>query len=137
MTTQYNNPTPVAVCLVRSAKRLLALRRGIAPKIGEMAFPGGFVDEMESAETAACRELMEETGIQTSVDDWYPVATRITPRNQLLVFVKYRHELFDDELLGFEPNEEALELLFVEPGADMAFPLHQDVLNDIKLWNKN
>ena len=44
--------------------KLLLIRRGNPPFKDCLAFPGGFVEEGESAEEAASRELMEETGIQ-------------------------------------------------------------------------
>lgn len=48
----------------RTVTRLLLIRRGGHPFKDCLAFPGGFVEQGESAEEAASRELMEETGIQ-------------------------------------------------------------------------
>lgn len=43
--------------------RMLLVRRGLPPSQGQYAFPGGRVEEGETDEAAARRELMEETGI--------------------------------------------------------------------------
>lgn len=43
--------------------RVLLVRRGQPPSQGQYAFPGGRVEEGETDEAAARRELMEETGI--------------------------------------------------------------------------
>lgn len=43
---------------------LLVVQRGIAPFIGEYALPGGFVNNAETPQQAAARELAEETNIQ-------------------------------------------------------------------------
>lgn len=48
---------------IQGGVRFLAIKRGGHPFIGKYAFPGGFVEENESCETGAARELYEETGI--------------------------------------------------------------------------
>lgn len=138
----YNNPTPVAVALVRFVSprgdvKLLAVKRGIPP-IGGVAFPGGYINEGESAEVAVARELLEETGIKTTPAEWYPVATRITEHNRLLIFMK------SHVLLTFQPgiplpfehdsNGETLGLELVDCEDSLCFPLHQDILSNKILW---
>lgn len=65
----YDNPRPavtVDIALFHLSKRgarVLLIQRGREPFKGDWAFPGGFVDEDESLEKAAARELYEETGL--------------------------------------------------------------------------
>ncbi|MCK5786344.1 MAG: bifunctional hydroxymethylpyrimidine kinase/phosphomethylpyrimidine kinase [Candidatus Sabulitectum sp.] len=57
----YRNPLPAVILLLQMNGEVLLARRAAAPAKGELGFPGGFVDLGESPETAAARELKEET----------------------------------------------------------------------------
>src|SRR5438874_1760584 len=59
----WANPIPVAVALVPIGGGLLVIRRAIQPGLGKLALPGGFVEEHETWQQGAAREVLEETGI--------------------------------------------------------------------------
>lgn len=65
--TKYFRPSvTVDAVLYRKTKtgiKLLMIKRGGHPFIGCYAFPGGFVERDEDCETAAARELEEETHV--------------------------------------------------------------------------
>lgn len=132
---QYNNPTPVAVALIPKDGGLIIIRRAIAP-IGGWALPGGFIDEMETAEIACAREVKEETGFILEAGMFKPMTTRITPRNQLLIFLLYTGSTKEIDLNDFVPNKEASACLIGYPKDELCFPLHTELLQMRHLWER-
>lgn len=68
-TYDYPRPSLTVDCVIfakdaHSEWNVLLIQRAHEPFAGKWAFPGGFVDEKESAEEAALRELKEETGVE-------------------------------------------------------------------------
>src|SRR5262249_8366853 len=64
---EYPRPaltTDLVVVTTEARPRVLLIRRKRGPFAGRWAIPGGFVDENESLESAARRELCEETGVE-------------------------------------------------------------------------
>ncbi len=59
---KYRKPGVTADCVIFCEDKVLMVRRGNHPFIGELAFPGGFAEAGESTERTAERELEEETG---------------------------------------------------------------------------
>ena len=48
---------------------LVVIRRNIEPRKGTLTLPGGYIDLGETWQEGARRELLEETGIEISVND--------------------------------------------------------------------
>ena len=63
----YWRPAVTTDCVIfgydpREGLSLLLIERGVEPFKGKWAFPGGFLQENETVEECAARELKEETG---------------------------------------------------------------------------
>jgi ADP-ribose pyrophosphatase YjhB (NUDIX family) len=135
---KYNNPVPVSVCLapiecelrfestLYKFCQLLYVRRGIDPKKGCWALPGGYVNEMETAEQAASRELKEETGVNVTSNAWKLEVTDITESNRLLLFMSSPC-LASSEIVDWsQKTSETIEMApRTSGGHQAAFDLHE------------
>jgi ADP-ribose pyrophosphatase YjhB (NUDIX family) len=63
----YVDPKLAAVVLASQDGQLLLVRRGIEPELGKWSFPSGYVDRGEAVESAAVREVKEETNMDVEV----------------------------------------------------------------------
>lgn len=60
---RYENPRVLVATVVSFENRLLLCRRAEQPSIGRWNLPSGFLELDETLETAAAREVAEETGV--------------------------------------------------------------------------
>jgi ADP-ribose pyrophosphatase YjhB (NUDIX family) len=60
----HRNPVPTVDAIMERGSKVLMIRRKNAPFAGCLALPGGYVNEGETAEDAARREVMEETSLE-------------------------------------------------------------------------
>jgi ADP-ribose pyrophosphatase YjhB (NUDIX family) len=110
---------------------LLVVRRAIPP-VGRLALIGGFVEEHESWQVCAAREVREEAGVTLDPAALEPLwyASSEPHPNRLLLF-SLAPALRAEELPPFTPNSEASErgVIYGPDGIDgidagLVFPLH-------------
>lgn len=129
----WANPTPVAVVLVPvvdgERTGLLVVRRAIPP-VGRLALIGGFIEEHESWQECAAREVREEACVELEPAKLEPLwyASSEPWPNRILLF-SLAPALRANELPPFVPNDEASErgIIFGPEGVEeLAFPLHAE-----------
>jgi len=104
--------------------RLLFTHRNHQPQMGAWALPSGFVDRGEALPHAVIREVREETGLDTAVDELLGVFSR---PNDPVIFIVYRLHQIGGRLA---PGPEAHDVRFFAE-ADFpppAFPSDPDIL---------
>jgi ADP-ribose pyrophosphatase YjhB (NUDIX family) len=120
----FSNPVPVAVALVPYKGKLVGLRRGIEPRKGQIALPGGYINAGESYQAALSRELFEETGVSVPEKAWEVFHVGVSVEsNRILIFGRCR------EIENVDLNykcEETEEIFMIDSMMSLAFPLHEE-----------
>lgn len=129
---EYANPKPtVDVIIYDQQKGVVIIKRRNFPH--GYALPGGFVDEGESVEHAAIREMKEETGLDVKLTGLLGVYSRPDrdPRQHTISTV-FIGEPVDP--VALKAGDDAAEAVFY-PLDKLPEPIvfdHLDVLNDFK-----
>ena len=114
----FSNPKLAAGVVVEHEGAILLVRRNHEPMYGRWSFPSGFVDAGEVVEEAACREVLEETGVEVRIERLLGVYSQ---RDHPIVFVAYAGRSVAGAPMS---GDEALEVGLFPPDAlpDLAFP---------------
>lgn len=64
--TYFHNIAAAVAVVFRYEDKVLFTVRNMEPDKGKLDLPGGFIDPNETAQEAACREVLEEMGMQIS-----------------------------------------------------------------------
>lgn len=94
-TYKYPHPAVTTDCVIfgfdGTRLQVLLIERGIEPFKGRWAFPGGFLNPDETAETGALRELQEETGLTGAYIEQFHTYTDPDrdPRDRVITIAYY------------------------------------------------
>lgn len=122
----YRNPLPAVALVVRRGRRVLLVRRAVAPAKGMLCLPGGFLELGETAEEGGRRELLEETGLTAEGTRVLELETDTTAYGGILLVVLEVTRWRGSE----EPGDDASEILWRRPGdiTELAFRAHERVV---------
>lgn len=97
--------------------RVIVVRRGKPPAMGEWSIPGGLVEVGETLEEAAAREALEETGLTVEPSELVEVLERIFPDGDGRI--RYHYVLVDFLCTVISgdptPGSDVLEAKWAEP----------------------
>lgn len=108
-TTHYQNPKIVVGCLPVYKDKLLLCRRNIEPRKGFWNLPAGFMENDETIEEGAMREVWEEVCAKVTLDRLF-VVFNILHVNQ--VYMIFLAKLLD---LNFAAGDETTEVRLFAP----------------------
>lgn len=136
--THYQNPSVLVAAYVCVGDRILWMRRGIAPAAGKWAMPGGFMENDETPEAAAARELKEETGVVVDAEAMTLVSV------SSILHMAQTHLVFRchlEEMPATTATEEAREFgWFTDdelPWDELAFPRIEPQVRQVYRWLKS
>lgn len=122
------NPTPVGVMIVPVDDGVMLIRRGIEPRRGELALPGGFIVVGETWQQGAVRELREETDVVVAPEAVREFMVRSPDHGHVVLIFGVCDPLRGEELPPFSETDETVERLVVRAPVELAFPLHTEAL---------
>ena len=133
----HRNPVPTVDAIMQKGSKVLMIKRNRAPFEGCLALPGGYVEEGETVEDAARREVLEETSLEIELIEIlgvYSDPARDPRRHTLtVVFVAIiigGSERASDDAAGLE----WIELDDVQKMKDRIAFDHARILADYSIW---
>lgn len=69
----YENPKIITGCIIEQEGKYLLCQRAIEPRPGTWTLPAGFMENGETTEEAALREVWEETGVRADIVSPYSI----------------------------------------------------------------
>lgn len=83
----YLNPKLIVGCLITNErKEVMLCRRGIEPRLGFWNIPAGFLENKESVEAGAIREVLEETGAKVRITKLHSIYNVLKADQVYLIF---------------------------------------------------
>ncbi|HSH24467.1 MAG TPA: NUDIX domain-containing protein [Massilibacterium sp.] len=134
--------------IVELEGKYLVVKKKYSGLKGKWSFPAGFVDQGETMEEAAKREVFEETGIQTEVTEFAGIRTGVINHtisdNMVLFHMRpiggfLQHEekeLYDarflskDELMN-HPDTSQIVLFFLQEVSDPSLHIHPLTIDQV------
>jgi ADP-ribose pyrophosphatase YjhB (NUDIX family) len=139
----HKNPIPTVDVIIQMDSRILLVKRTNEPFREYLAIPGGFVNEGETVEDAAKREVKEETSLDIELTDILGVYSdhKRDPRghNMSTVFIGKIPTSRNGKVKAPAAADDASELYWINlediPDEKFAFD-HKNILEDYMKWKK-
>jgi 8-oxo-dGTP diphosphatase len=128
----YSDPKVAVGVLAERGGRLLLVRRNHEPRLGQWAFPSGYVDAGEVLEEAAAREVREETDVEVRID---ALLGAWSTAGDPVVFIAYAATIVRGDPV---PGPEASDVAMFDPDGlpPLAFDHDPEVVAAWRRWRE-
>lgn len=129
-----------AGCVVyNSTNQILLQKRGDS---GLWGFPGGAIELHESAEEAAVREVLEETGLTVKINNLLGIYSKyltVFPNGDKAqtIVIMFKSHSYSGELTCDNIETDALSFFDIGNTPTIFCQLHEDILSDIRNAKEN
>ncbi len=120
--------------ILDGAGRILLVRRGHPPGMGQWSIPGGRVEPGETDEAAVVREVAEETGLTVSVDRPVGTVRRAAPGGGTFVINDYVVRPIGDPVPDPVAGDDAADARWVTRAELAALPLVDGLVEALAAW---
>jgi ADP-ribose pyrophosphatase YjhB (NUDIX family) len=128
----YHNPVPAAGVILTRRDEVLLVKRRYDPRAGAWCLPAGFMENGETPERCAVRELREETGLVARLSGLFGVYAGFDDPRVRSVLVLYTAERVRGRL---RPGDDAIEARFhpfPRLPRNLAFASHKEALAEFR-----
>ena len=132
-TYDYPRPAVTVDCVIfgfdKGSLKILLTKRAIEPYVGTWAFPGGFIQESETADDCARRKLDEEAGLKDVYLEQLYTFSEVDrdPRYRVISIAYYALVNSTDYLLQAGLDIDDVQWFSLDEKIDLAFD-HQEIL---------
>ena len=133
-TIHYDNPKPTATLICPQNKEILLVKRAANPGKGLWGLPGGFIERGESPESAAKRELKEETMLDGDVIKTLGTCSHFNTMFGDILLIGLEVKITDWSNMKAGDDAAAAALFPARELPALAFPCYEKI---IKMYKEN
>ena len=128
-TIYYENPKPTATLICPRGKEILLVKRAVEPGKGLWGLPGGFLENGETLEMGAQRELMEETKLKGEVKEILGTCSHFNSIFGDILLIGLVVHITDWSTLEAGDDAAEAELFHLQDMPKLAFPCHEKIVD--------